>query len=831
MTGIYKPRGTVDLTTPYEMVSRETVEEIKDYPSYSNPERGVRDEIYKSLGYKMKLSEKDGKTREAAYYPVLKKGKLVGWKKRDFTKSKKDCFSIIGEVDRTCDLIGAWRLKPGKRIIIVEGEEDLAAALQAVKDSIDSNPQWKGKIHPNVVSVTGGAPFAAENLAHNREVLKKYNQVVTVFDNDRATRDEYEKGVRRGYEATCESHLLLGFEKCLYVPMDLKDPSEYLQARKQKELAELLAWGAKPFTPITMEEGDGVSLDELLTANERGAPIPCIPNTSDIIHGMRFHEGTLVLAPAKCFGKGTHIRMADGTLKEVSEIVAGDLVMGTDSTPREVDYTHSFLDKTYFISQSNGEGFVVSHNHEMVLFANRVVGQIPKGTKKVVPLWKLEKNPRGLKSWYQKRVVYNLPQKALPVDPYYLGVWLASEGNVPPVPLEGGKGKELLEEFSYCHRELTAKKIPDIYFSSSKEDRALVLAGALDVIGRSTGRLMEFSTPYRAVAMEVIGLAHSLGLRAYAPTKTTNNEYTCLVAGDFRGIPMKAHEVSSETGLLSRILTITPLGVDDVFGFALKGEDKEFLLADGTIVHNSGKTSLIKQVAYDIMLDCIKSGHKLGHIFLEETSKKTRQSYLALDTGVSLPKLREDPSILPRDKAEASYKKLFESGVNIFLTTKEGKLSPDQVIDNFKYMYSKGCRYIILDHLSMVISGSKKDNERKEIDNILTEIAAFCEAHPVHVLVIAHIKRTEFRPKTDEDGDVIYPYWLPVNYTDARGSGGYEQLMWNGICIEPEIMDESGTIGRVRTKVVFCREWGTRGLGDHLKWDTDKGKLILSQGD
>lgn len=821
MTGIYKPKVEY-LTTPYERVSKETVLEIKEYPSYSNPARGIRDEIYRSLGYKMKLSEKDGKTLEAAYYPNLKGGKLVGWKKRDFTKPKKDCFSIIGEVDRTCDLVGAWKLKPGKRILIVEGEEDLAAAYQAIKDNIDSNPQWKGKIHPNVVSVTGGAPFAAENLAHNRELLKKYSQVVTAFDNDRATRDEYEKGVRRGYEATCESHLLLGFEKCMYIPLDLKDPSEYIQTGKQKELAELLTWGAKPFTPITMEEGDDISLSELLTANERGAPIPCLPKTSIILSGMRFYEGTLILAPAKCFGRGTHVRMYDGTLKEVSEVVAGDKVMGVDSTPREVEYTHNFEDQTYLVSQSNGESFVASSHHDMVLFANRVVRDTPKGAKRIVPLWKLAKKDWGLKAWNQKKAVYDLAPKDLPLDPYFLGVFLASEGNNDLRALMPRIGDEL-------HRDLMDRKIPDIYYSSATMDRASVLAGTLDVVGSIKGHMMEFSLP-KPVAMEVMGLANSLGFRLHAPLKLEGGKQRCFIAGDFKSLPMIGDKPKSEPTLLSEI-SITPLGVDVVYGFAIKGADKEFLLADGTIVHNSGKTSLVKQVAYDIMIDCIENGHKLGHIFLEETSKKTRQSYLALDTGVSLPRLREDPSILPLEKAEASYRKLFESGVNIFLTTKEGKLSPDQVIDNFKYMYSKGCRYIILDHLSMVISGSNKDNERKEIDNLLTEIAAFCEAHPVHVIVIAHIKRTEFRPKTDDDGEVIYPYWLPVNHTDARGSSAFEQLMWNGVCIEPEIMDGSGTIGRIRTKVVFCREWGTRGVGDHLKWDKELGKLIPAQGD
>ena len=37
-----------------------------------------------------------------------------------------------------------------------------------------------------------------------------------------------------------------------------------------------------------------------------------------------------------------------------------------------------------------------------------------------------------------------------------------------------------------------------------------------------------------------------------------------------------------------------------------------------------------------------------------------------------------------------------------------------------------GCRWIILDHLSMVVSGLESDNERKDLDIIMTDLAYFC---------------------------------------------------------------------------------------------------------
>ena len=43
-----------------------------------------------------------------------------------------------------------------------------------------------------------------------------------------------------------------------------------------------------------------------------------------------------VSATHGCFGYATPIRMYNGTIKEVQDIVVGDLIMGDDSTAREV---------------------------------------------------------------------------------------------------------------------------------------------------------------------------------------------------------------------------------------------------------------------------------------------------------------------------------------------------------------------------------------------------------------------------------------------------------------------------------------------------------------
>ena len=860
MSGFYKPRGS-EMPPMQVKEVKETVAEIETYPFLVNKDRGIRDEVYKYLGYRMKLDPKDGSTPIAAYYPIRINGMVKAWKKRDYLKPKKHAFSIIGNADYSADLIGADKLKPGKKIYITEGEEDLAATLQALGDNIKSNPKWKGKIWPNVVSIVGGAPYAAENITHNMHIIDRYEEVVTCFDSDKCTRQEYNKGYRRGYEATCETHLAIGFNKCKYLPMDLKDPSEYLQTGKQADFEKLLVWGAIDFTPVTIENGDDYSVEDLRAPNTPGVPIRCLPKTSGIIRGLREYEATLVLAPSKCFGIGTPIRMADGSIKTIESIVVGDTVMGHDSKPRTVKECHNGLSNMYLIEQSKGMDYIANEEHDLVLYACSDVKGINKGKERIAPVKDLCDKRNALNVWKQRRVGYDLPEAKLDIDPYTLGVWLADGAKSCPAITVNNRDFNIIQHIEsnydysikvekdqfktyYLKRAMHLfrraglidnKHVPEKYIQASLSQRASLLAGFLDAEGYNSGNMIEFVQKCEKVTKGILEVCTSLGLNYTVTTKTVEgygDYFRVFVRGDFSMIPMGRKKPSQKKDMSLSKMKFTPLGLGEYFGFSVEEEDKKFLLADGTIVHNSGKSTLTKQIGYDVMCRLIEEedDRKVGHIFLEENGKKTRQSYIALDTGVSLARLREDPTVLSEREFQKSYDKLYASGKNIFLSTREGKLSPEQVVTQLRYMYAKGCRVIIFDHLSMVVSGSDNGNERKEIDNLLTEIAAFCEGNPVHVIVVAHVKRSDYRPKTDDDGDVIYPYWHPVGPEDARGSAAFSQLFWNCICIEPEICDEAGNINRVRTKVAFCREWGSRGIGDTMKYNPDNGRLEIIGG-
>lgn len=74
-----------------------------------------------------------------------------------------------------------------------------------------------------------------------------------------------------------------------------------------------------------------------------------------------------------CHAKGSEIRMIDGTIKKVEDIVTGDQLMGDDSTPRYVSKLFRGKDEMYKIIPRKGNSFVVNQNHILSLKATNTM--------------------------------------------------------------------------------------------------------------------------------------------------------------------------------------------------------------------------------------------------------------------------------------------------------------------------------------------------------------------------------------------------------------------------------------------------------------------------
>lgn len=296
-----------------EVFNKETVDDVKKYASVDAPERGIRKATLERFGVKVALSEKDGKTPEAFYFPSYnQKGKVVGYTKQDVTKGKdeKGHWSAIGSVSINNKLFGQDVAENINRkrtnLITSEGQWDCLSIYQSLCDNVKGT-KYEG-IEPLVVSIPLGTANAVEALLHNEEYVKSHDSLTIFFDDDYCTPAETKKGIMKGHEAreaVANAFVGSGLSLMTVAPADgLKDASDYLQAGRSEELAKLVQFGKRAYSAEKIVKACDITLEELLEPRPEGVYVDSFPKLMDKLHGFRMRELVLLTSPSGV-GKST----------------------------------------------------------------------------------------------------------------------------------------------------------------------------------------------------------------------------------------------------------------------------------------------------------------------------------------------------------------------------------------------------------------------------------------------------------------------------------------------------------------------------------------------
>ena len=288
---------------------------------------------------------------------------------------------------------------------------------------------------------------------------------------------------------------------------------------------------------------------------------------------------------------------------------------------------------------------------------------------------------------------------------------------------------------------------------------------------------------------------------------------------------VRASEISFETIIEPQpqgvMIDCFPKLMQKMNGFRTK--ELTLLLAPS----NVGKSTVCSILARKFM----DANHKIGMIFLEEGNKETFQRLVASDLKVNYLKFKRNPlSVATEEMIRASYEKIVNND-QLVLLDHFGSMPIDSLMAKVKHMVLvEGCKYILLDHVSAVISGNESDNERKDLDIVMTNLASFCAANEVHLVVVCHINRQDSHQFLPQKGKEAEPFWVNVRKESARGSAALEQFSWNILALEPEIMPDFSR-GRVRIKVLKTRFGDSLGIADVFTLDPETWEVVLDAGD
>ena len=227
-----------------------------------------------------------------------------------------------------------------------------------------------------------------------------------------------------------------------------------------------------------------------------------------------------------------------------------------------------------------------------------------------------------------------------------------------------------------------------------------------------------------------------------------------------------------------------------------------------------GKTSVVKELESYILNT---TEDNLAIIHLEEAIETSVTGLMSIEANIPL----HIPQYA-RELSETGKKELWQKSVgdrNVFFYDHWGSMSEDSLLNVIRsYAKSYECRWIILDHLSIVVSDQDGiADERKAIDAIMTKLRKIVQETGVGLFLISHLKRPQ--GKAHEEGG-------QVSLSELRGSAAIAQLSDIVIGLERNQQDDDPIIRNQTTlRVIKNRFSGLTGKACRLQYDSETGRL------
>tara|TARA_R110000868_G_scaffold223804_3_gene475680 strand:- start:531 stop:2189 length:1659 start_codon:yes stop_codon:yes gene_type:complete len=222
-----------------------------------------------------------------------------------------------------------------------------------------------------------------------------------------------------------------------------------------------------------------------------------------------------------------------------------------------------------------------------------------------------------------------------------------------------------------------------------------------------------------------------------------------------------------------------------------------------------GKSALVREIGYHL----IKKGEKVGFLMLEETVKRTALGIMGLHLNkpLHLGKVSVEESELSN-----AFNDTIGNG-RVYFYDSFGSTSIDNLLNRVRFL-SQGaeCDWIILDHLSIVVSGLGDGDERRLIDNAMTMLRTLVQETGIGLILVSHLKRPS--------GDKGHEEGATTSLSQLRGSHAIAQLSDMVISLERNQQGDDANTTTVR--VLKNRFSGETGIACHCLYNPETGRML-----
>lgn len=251
-----------------------------------------------------------------------------------------------------------------------------------------------------------------------------------------------------------------------------------------------------------------------------------------------------------------------------------------------------------------------------------------------------------------------------------------------------------------------------------------------------------------------------------------------------------------------------------------EGLNKKLLgLRAGELVTLTGGTGLGKSsVTRELEHWLIKqTNDNVGVIALEEDWKRTVDGILSIEANDKLY-IDSTRNSYTENQLTNMFDRVFAND-RVFIHAHFGANDIEEIFAKLRYLIvGCDCKWVVVDHLHMLVSSMLDGDERKAIDSIMHRLRSMVEETGAGIILVSHLRRVEGN-KGHENG-------ITVSLSHLRGSNSIAQLSDCVIALERNQQSDDDLESRTTNlRVLKSRYTGDVGNATSLVYNKDTGRL------
>ena len=257
-------------------------------------------------------------------------------------------------------------------------------------------------------------------------------------------------------------------------------------------------------------------------------------------------------------------------------------------------------------------------------------------------------------------------------------------------------------------------------------------------------------------------------------------------------------------------------GLNDKLKGIRQGEITLFTSGTG-----SGKSTIVKEIILDLLndkpdADGVVEENKVGLISLEESVGDTAEKFIEMTLNQRLD--HESNNLTDLDLRQG-FEKVF-GDERLILLDHQGSVGDSTLTDKIEYMCLMGCKYLVLDHITIAVSeGSEGLSGNEAVDKVMSDLLKIVKKHNVWLCLISHLRKAPGGGASFEEGKL-------ASIDDIKGSGSIKQISFDIVAFARNLVADNATErNTIKFRVLKSRFTGLTGSAGAAIYNNKTGRL------